>query len=289
MGTAVMGISGFSNNAPGFTGRNEEWSKVSELVEKLSAAIKQSNEKIPPLNVDHQRGPYDNKRVNHFYLDDSGRFVVPSDSNKPDPARFIRGTAATRGARPADIFTNFYQRSEGNCVTVSAIKAAMMKFGHNPHGIYKKVEKTDTGYDIVMRDSFKLSLTDAELEQGAKGADFGGVNANDVLVNARFLYAVSAKRAQLENNDGRRAEGFAGGMTSLNDGEYPGQALRRLGLRDHVAPATVQALMDGAIGTLASTWHSVAVINGHIDLYGSKQRLSGSGWDDPRHAALKLI
>ncbi|MCZ7019452.1 hypothetical protein, partial [Salmonella enterica] len=50
------------------------------------------------------------------------------------------------GVKPDNIWSGFYQGSELNCVTVSAIKAAMMKYGQNPQGIYKRITETPEGY-----------------------------------------------------------------------------------------------------------------------------------------------
>lgn len=199
---------------------------------------------------------------------------------------FLKGTPANTGIKPTDIFKDFYQLAEGNCVTISAIKAAMMRFGHNPHGIYKTIEATDSGYRIVMRDGFKLHITHDELKQAKAGANFGTDRPNDVLVNAHFLYAVSAKRAYLENNDGEANKSFAAAIRSLNDGEYPGQALRRLGLKDFVAPATLQDFLNGAIGTVNSGFHSMVAVGGFLDSYGHKQPLDSR--DANRHAAVGL-
>lgn len=57
-------------------------------------------------------------------------------------------------------------------------------------------------------------------------------------------------------------------MDTLNDGEYPGAALRRLGLFAYIRESTAQELADGAIGTLADTHHSVTVVDGMFDMYG---------------------
>ena len=202
---------------------------------------------------------------------------------------FLKGTPANTGIKPGDIFKDFYQLAEGNCVTISAIKAAMMRFGHNPHGIYKTIEATDSGYRIVMRDGFKLHITDDELKQAKAGANVGTDRANDVLVNAHFLYAVSAKRAYLENKDGEANRSFAAAIRSLNDGEYPGQALRRLGLKDFVAPATLQDFLNGAIGTVNSGFHSMAAVGGFVDSYGHKQPLDNRDANRYAAAGLKLL
>jgi hypothetical protein len=248
--------------------------ELERLLALLSARFKMDVDVKPsPEPVDNL--PYDNDSVDERAVD------KPND--------FLKGTPTNTDVKPADIFKDFYQLQEGNCVTISAIKAAMMRFGHNPHGIYASVHATDAGYRIVMRDGFKLEITYEELKQARTGANFGADRPNDVVVNAQFLYAVSAKRAYLENNDGTADQSFATAMRSLNDGEYPGQALRRLGLKNFVAPATVQDFLDGASGTVADARHSMAVVDGFLDNYGDKQPLSGRHWNGAAYIGLKLL
>ena len=78
-------------------------------------------------------------------------------------------------------------------------------------------------------------------------------------------------------------------MHSLNDGEAPGQVLRRLGLSAYVRQSSPQELARGAIGTLADHWHSVVAIGGSVDNYGQKLGLMASGWSDRAMWALKLV
>ncbi|KTC21654.1 hypothetical protein AO391_05010 [Pseudomonas marginalis ICMP 9505] len=190
--------------------------------------------------------------------------------------------------RPADIWSGFYQGLEGNCVTVSAIKAAMMRFGQSPESIYKHVKATADGYDVTMRDGFSLQLTHAELRLAEGASNFRGSNQG-LLDNANFLFAASAKRAQAENNDFRGSQSFAVAMETLNDGEYPGQALRRLGLNAYVRDSDVRELANGAIGTLADYGHSMAVIDGVLDYYGQKFTLASSHWMNSGLRVLKLV
>lgn len=194
----------------------------------------------------------------------------------------------TLGATPAQIWDGFYQGAEGNCVTVSAIKAAIIRFWQDPQGIYKRIEVTQDGFEVVMRDSFKLQLTHDEMLQAAAASNFYGSDAQ-LLNYANFLYAVSAKRAHLENNDFRAGHSYAAALETLNDGEFPGEALKRLGLFGYMRESTVEELVRGAIGTLADNGHSVVVINGQLDDYGRKQDLASSQWMNTGFRALKLV
>lgn len=191
------------------------------------------------------------------------------------------------GVKPDNIWSGFYQGSELNCVTVSAIKAAMMKYGQNPQGIYKRITETPEGYTVTMRDSCTVQLTHDELKQAQKGSHFFGENKG-LLADAVFLFAVSAKRAQMENHEFRAEASFEAAMGTLNDKETPGEALRRLGLYAFTRGSTAQELASGVPGTLANHGHSVGVFDGVIDFYGSKMKLAGSDWVQGAHA-LKLV
>ena len=162
---------------------------------------------------------------------------------KPGAALEISGLSSKRnGAKPDNIWSGFRQGPDGNCVTVSAIKAAMYRFGQSPTDIFKEVTKTSGGYQVVMRDDFKLTLTDRELAEGARGARFVGADKG-MLKDAQFLFAVSAKRAQMENNDRTAGRSFQAAIRSLNNGEDetgPGEGFMRLGLKKHMKKVSVR-------------------------------------------------
>jgi hypothetical protein len=215
-----------------------------------------------------------------------GRYGYRLFADKP------RGGAPTpkvvAGRRPLDIWGGFYQGTPGNCVTVSAIKAAMMRFGQCPADIFREVTATAEGYAVVMRDGFRLTLTHEQLRKARAASGFRG-NDCAMLEDAYFLFAVSARRAQLENNDFRGGQSFDVAIDTLNDGEYPGQALRRLGLYAYIRESDVNELIAGAIGTLSDGGHSMTVIGGVLDYYGSRHTLQTSQWKGTYLRALKLV
>ncbi|OWP73249.1 hypothetical protein CEC48_03645 [Pseudomonas sp. K2I15] len=213
---------------------------------------------------------------------------IPAESTIDSAGKTAKISDVPIGVQPANIWSGFYQGFEGNCVTVSAIKAAMMKYGQNPLGIYKSITETTEGYSVTMRDSCTVRLTHAELEQAKKSARFAG-DDKGMLRDAIFLYAVSAKRAQMENHEFRAAEGFETAMETLNDGESPGDALRRLGLFAFTRGSSVQELAEGVTGTLANFQHSVVVVGGVFDDYGFKRQLKTSEWMRNDGQALKLV
>ena len=199
------------------------------------------------------------------------RIIPEPDLPRPEVAALIPGLSSKRnGAKPENIWSGFRQGPDGNCVTVSAIKAAMHKFGQSPTDIYKEVRRLGEGYRVTMRDDYVVTLTDRELKVGAREAKFVGPDAG-MLKDAQFLFAVSAKRAQMENNDGTASRSYEAGVRSLNNGEDergPGEGFQRLGLRKHMKRVSVRDLANGQLGMCNRTGHSVAVINGREELWG---------------------
>lgn len=188
----------------------------------------------------------------------------------PTPRVVVPDTPLVRpGQKPKDIWGGFRQGPDGNCVTVSAIKAAMMRFGQKPTDIFTEVKPVSGGYEVVMRDGFKLQLSESELQMGASGSQFQGYD-QEMLRDAHFLFAVSAKRAQMENNDGTAARSFNQAIKTLNDGEYSREGLLRLGLKNHIKTVPLSDLLNGMIGTIERRGHSVAVIEGVEELWGKR-------------------
>jgi len=206
----------------------------------------------------------------------------------PSTSRSSSAGAVPTSEKPKDIWSSFYQGANGNCATVSAIKAAMMRFGQKPKDIFRTVTERPEGFEVTMRDGFPLTLTHEELAKARRVSQLTG--ADPVLLeDANFLYAVSAKRAQSENNDFRARQSFEVAMQTLNDGDFPGNALRRLGLFAYIRESNAEELAKGAIGTLAGNGHSVAVIDGALDLFGKKESLLSSSWMSNSLWAQKLV
>jgi hypothetical protein len=203
--------------------------------------------------------------------------VVPKpDAPLPAPTsqRLPDLSDKRNGAKPDNIWNGFRQGPDGNCVTISAIKAAMMKFGQSPTDIFSSVQAVGDGYHVVMRDGFRLDLKKHELATAIRGSKFVPMRDPGMLKDAHFLFAVSAKRAQMENNDGRAARSFDAAVHSLNDGEDErgaGEGFLRLGLRSHMKKVSVSAFRDKSlIGMVNRSAHSVAVVDGCEEFYGRK-------------------
>jgi hypothetical protein len=196
-----------------------------------------------------------------------------SMSNKPitEGSRYFnyQPDHSNPGKKPDNIWSGFRQGPDGNCVTVSAIKAAMMHFGQKPTDVFKDVKEAGDGFDVTMRDGFPLHLSKDEVRLAATHARFEGDDPQ-MMTDANFMFAASAKRAQMENNDGTAWRSFLDGIRTLNDGEYSQEGLDRLGLRNHYRQATDADLRNSKVGTVAYNGHSMAVINGRIELWGRR-------------------
>lgn len=221
-----------------------------------------------------------------------------TDRAAPDPNRAKRSspysttyyqqrnaTYAGRPYTPNELLSGFSQKwGTMNCVTVAGIKAAMQRFG-GPNQVYASVEQTREGFNIKMRDnpSKTYQVTYAELDYAAQRSGFRGTNQK-MLNEANFMYAVSAKRAQMENNDGYASHSFSAALDSINSWENTQEGLDRLGLRNYVRPAYAQDLINGVPGVMAQNDHVFTVLNGLTDNYGT------SGYrPDPWASAIMLV
>lgn len=206
--------------------------------------------------------------------------LSPSESNKIS----FENRSTEQPEKPvihhsiAKVFNGFRQSYGSlNCVTVSAIKAAMIKFGQTPAKVYQQVTTDNEGFNITMRDGFTLRLSPGELQQATRASGFIGEDKK-MIGDANFMYAVSAKRAQLENNDGHANRSYANALRSLDDTEHSGEGLKRLGLMAYMSKSSAQALANGTLGTLERNGHSVAVINGREEIYGTVGNVPRHGY-----------
>jgi len=178
-----------------------------------------------------------------------------------------------------DLVSGF--RQEGgteNCVTVGAIKAAMQKEG-GPAEVYDSVEKKGDGFDVKMKDSDKIyHVSNAELKEAAQKSGFKGDN-QQMLKDANFMYAVSAKREQQESGGS-----FSDGLNALNKFQEATKGFERLGLKDDVRKVSAQELANGEAGVIAQNNHVAAVIDGKVENYGTLGRTPDAGV-----FALKLV
>ncbi|SED68102.1 hypothetical protein SAMN04515675_2014 [Pseudomonas costantinii] len=193
---------------------------------------------------------------------------------KPDKSN--PGRKPGTGNEADNIWAGFKQGPDGNCTTVAVIKTAMMQFGKKPTDVFRDVKTSGDGYDVQMRDGFQLHLSKGELAQAAQQARFEGTDP-EMMTNANFMYAASAKRAYMEGNEGRgngndhnAQRSYMDALVSLNDGELPDEVLNRLGLKGLYRQSSSDELASGALGVVAYDGHTMAVIGGKVELWGAQ-------------------
>lgn len=253
---------GFSNNADPTALMGMLVDLFAQFFNQLQRLLRKD---VPPPDSTHNDVPLPQPRV--LPAPDT----TPTDKRR-EPIHEL--STKRKGEKPDNIWNGFRQGKDGNCVTVSAIKAAMAKFGQSPKDIYTSVEPVAEGFKVVMRDGFELKLTKSELNSAIRGSNFVQLNDPGMLKDAHFLFACSAKRAQMENNDGWANRSFNAAIATLNNGEDehgPGEGFKRLGLKAHMKRVSVREFADQSlIGMVNRRRHSVAVVNGSEEIYGRK-------------------
>lgn len=210
------------------------------------------------------------------------RYGYVLNNDKPvsvDPPGQVIDTV--HGMTPAQVWDCLCQGRTGNFVSVSVIKAVIIRFWQDPQGIFKRVQASPHGFEVVMRDFFSLQLTHDELYQAAVASSLHG-GSPQLLDYANFLYAVSAKSALLENGELHAQGNYVAALDLLNGGEHPGEGIRRLGLAGYIREGTVEELAKGAVGVLADTGQLAAQRN------GQKQDVALSRWISGGFRALQL-
>ena len=94
-----------------------------------------------------------------------------------------------------------------------------------------------------------------------------------MLTDANFMFAASAKRHRWKGmawTTTRVNQSFAHAMQSLNNGEMPHEALDRLGLKGLYRQSSSGELASGKLGVVAYDRHSMAVIDGRVELWGRR-------------------
>lgn len=183
------------------------------------------------------------------------------------------GSRSNADYSAGDIYRGFYQGQEGNCVSVGAIKAAMVAFG--PDQVFQNVQRTANGVDVTMRDGQRVQLTNSELALARQHGNFRGTDSN-LINNATVMYAAMAKRAQMEGNDGLGRMNYVQALNSLNNGENYLEGPHWLGLDGYVQRIDPSQMNNYAASVGASNSHVVFNSGGVIDSYGNRERFNGT-------------
>ena len=222
--------------------------------------------------------------------------VQPAPMETPSPAVAPAGPVvlpdSVKMPTGRELIEGWEQTSKGNCVTVAAIKAAQMTFGpqlvndeDSSLGVFSECTPLpDGGMHIVMRDGFELTVSESELRAAALSSRFRtDKGRDDLLENANQLYAVAAKRAQIEGNDGFQPGqmSYARSLQALEDGEITANVMEqvgRLGLKDHAHKAPRSELKNHKATLSSGEGHAYFVSEGQRDYYGRVGPLGPAGY-----------
>ena len=188
-----------------------------------------------------------------------------------------------KGEPPRDIWTGFYASYhwDHHDDWAGPIKAAMSGLGQSPLGIFDEVARTENGYNITMKDNFKLHITDKELALATHYAKFSGTDEG-MLKDARFLFAVMNKRRHIDyhydvqhidySNDLRKRS-FNATLQASDYGIQGHQALKLLGLGTQLKQVWSQDVKNevGVPATNPFPYRRGMISEGFMDSYGQKK------------------
>lgn len=180
------------------------------------------------------------------------------------------------GEKPADIYRGVKFSGEKNEPVLSSIKAAMERFGQSPLSVYASVTRSDKGYDIVMRDGVKVSVTLGEIAKARFSCGFQyepGRESGKMFKDVVFMYAASAKRVQLEHREDKPLN-YDEALKVLVSHPGAHESLKRLGIIEYVRSSTAQELVEtGAIGVVEVGGNTNFARDGWRDGCTMKQRM----------------
>lgn len=164
----------------------------------------------------------------------------------------------------SNLISSWRQTSEGNCVTVATIKAAMHKWGNKVFLDQKPA--ADGGMDLTLRDGHRMHLSPSELATARRLSQFRGRD-QQALDYANLCYAAVAKRAMENGHEGARS--FARACHSLNNGEMVHYPAKLLGIGDHLRRINVRDIPKHEIVVAWNNGHMIYGTNGVTDRWGS--------------------
>lgn len=205
--------------------------------------------------------------------------TLPKDKEAvmPESSPLSNPTSVQSGKKPQDPWGGLYtperrfNQSYNNSTHVSTIKAAMMKFGQSPADVFKHITPVASGYVIVMRDGFELTVSHEELKQATEASNFVG-NDPQMIKDANFIFGAFVKRKQLESSDHIMRRSFDAALATSVRGEHLKKLLLGLGLVGHMRVVDAAAMEGkGVVGVLHSHYQqSVAVLDGAMDEHGAR-------------------
>src|SRR5476651_94883 len=168
--------------------------------------------------------------------------------------------------RPVDVLNGFdsTERTFGGSVDTSShsavIKMMMNAFGQNPTDMFSEVRAAGEGYDITLKDGYKLHLPRQELERAAAASRFAGGDGG-AIENANFALAVFVKRKQLTSMDVSINRDFDTALSASLQGETPLNVLKGMGMTRFMRRVPSEQLLGkDAVGVMETHHFGAALI-----------------------------
>jgi len=257
------------------TGKNENKADKKELTEEQKKTRR--TERIKQIRQDIDKL----KKVVDFLTKNRGKMSTGqwhqmldqakvSASDMTDKLNNINGDWSNSGPSKKwnDLVGAWRQGSEGNCVSVATIKAAMHKWGNK---VFEKMDKTsDGGYNIKMRDGAQVSLSGDEMSTARRMSSFrsdGQFGNEQAREYANVLYGAMAKRALWAGHEGART--YRRACHSLNNGENPAYPAKFLGVSQHLKRINISDIPKERISILWTNRHAMYSTYGNTDRWGS--------------------
>jgi hypothetical protein len=180
---------------------------------------------------------------------------VPPKKLTEDDKQFLDQAINSESESFGDLVGSWRQGPDGNCSTVACIKAAMDRYDNK---VFDDVQRTENGYNIVMQDGYKMTMSDAELASAKNAAKFRGADGPGKSY-ATFLYGAAAKRNSLDN-------GMTLGQSfhDLNNGESIYSPAKLLGLYNQMVPVNPRTL-NGQDSVVAGSNRHAVFVNRNAD------------------------
>ncbi|UII72867.1 hypothetical protein LVW35_06720 [Pseudomonas sp. HN11] len=183
----------------------------------------------------------------------------------------------SQGKKPEDIFGGFSQWDNDNCVSVAAIKMAMMQFGEQPTDVFKEVREIAHGFQVTLRNNQTIYLTQDELEMAAFAAKFKGEDPR-AITSANFIFAVMAEVERQK----RPGVSYGEALTVMNRPDAIPLAFERLGLLDQIEMVAPEDLAGGRLGAFHGDngkdgTHTSVSVGGKEERWGNRGGASPTG------------
>ena len=230
-----------------------------------NAPKRNNNRRFGRPNLLRNRNNRSNSNRNYNYSSNSNRNysnntnrVINNDTNNKNATYNVPNHLP-------DQLKSWRQTNEGNCASVAVIKSAVDRFDDK---VFKSVNKTEDGkgYNIEMRDGYKLRLSQAELDTATRSSRFRTISGENGLTAeqkkqgldfANFAYAAMAKRAA--NTRTGNVRSFQGALHDFENGYNPHNSANLLGLKDYVQNVNTRTLDNKDSVTAWSSRHAIFV------------------------------